>query len=82
MKYIIHYTLRADGPDGEIIEATVPEEPFAFSAGAEEVLDGLEAAQQANESTITWRESGTRRKCYAFRCRGLTRLVGLSTWMG
>ena len=44
MKYIIHYTLRADGPDGDIIEATVPEEPFAFSAGAEEVLDGLEAA--------------------------------------
>lgn len=44
MKYIIHYTLRADGPEGDIIEATVPEEPFAFIAGAEEVLDGLEAA--------------------------------------
>ena len=27
MKYTIHYTLRADGPEGEVIEATVPEEP-------------------------------------------------------
>ena len=42
MKYIIHYTLRADGPEGEIIEATVPEEPFSFTAGGEEVLDELE----------------------------------------
>lgn len=44
MKYIIHYTLRADGPEGEIIEATVPEEPFSFTAGGEEVLDELEQA--------------------------------------
>jgi len=44
MKHIIHYTLRADGPEGEIIEATVPEEPFAFTSGAEEVLDELEEA--------------------------------------
>ena len=44
MKHIIHYTLRADGPEGEIIEATVPEEPFSFIAGGEEVLDELEQA--------------------------------------
>ena len=47
MKYIIHYTLRADGPEGEIIEATVPEEPFAFTADAEEVLEELETAVAA-----------------------------------
>ena len=47
MKHIIHYTLRADGPEGEIIEATVPEEPFAFTGGSEEVLDELEAAVSA-----------------------------------
>ena len=44
MKYTIHYTLRADGPEGEVIEATVPEEPFTFEAGAEEILEDLEAA--------------------------------------
>ncbi len=44
MKHIIHYTLRADGPEGEIIEATVPEEPFAFESGADEVLEELEEA--------------------------------------
>ena len=44
MKHIIHYTLRAEGPEGEIIEATVPEEPFAFTHGADEVLDALEGA--------------------------------------
>lgn len=44
MKHIIHYTLRADGPEGEIIEATVPEEPFAFESGADEVLEELEQA--------------------------------------
>ena len=49
MKHIIHYTLRADGQEGEIIEATVPEEPFAFTQGAEEVLDGLERSVCAAE---------------------------------
>ena len=49
MKHTIHYTLRTDGPEGEIIEATVPEEPFAFIEGAEEVLDELEAAVSAAE---------------------------------
>ena len=44
MKYSIHYTLRADGPEGEVIEATVPEEPFTFVAGGEEILDDLEQA--------------------------------------
>lgn len=44
MKHIIHYTLRADGPEGEIIEATIPEEPFSFEQGSEEVLDALEEA--------------------------------------
>ena len=44
MKYTIHYTLRADGPEGEVIEATVPEEPFTFEAGADEILEDLEAA--------------------------------------
>ena len=44
MKYTIHYTLRADGPEGEVIEATVPESPFTFEAGAEEILEDLEAA--------------------------------------
>ena len=47
MKYIIHYTLRADGPEGDIIEATIPEEPFAFEAGADEVLEELEQAVAA-----------------------------------
>ena len=44
MKYTIHYTLRADGPEGEIIEATVPEEPFTFEAGSDEILEDLEEA--------------------------------------
>jgi FKBP-type peptidyl-prolyl cis-trans isomerase SlyD len=44
MKYTIHYTLRADGPEGEVIEATVPEEPFNFEAGGEDILEDLEAA--------------------------------------
>lgn len=44
MKYTIHYTLRADGPEGEIIEATVPEEPFAFESGSDEILEDLEEA--------------------------------------
>jgi len=44
MKYIIHYTLRADGPEGDVIEATVPEEPFNFEAGGEEILEDLESA--------------------------------------
>ena len=43
MKYTIHYTLRADGPEGEVIEATVPEEPFTFQAGSDEILEDLEA---------------------------------------
>ena len=47
MKYTIHYTLRADGPEGEIIEATVPEEPFTFEAGADEILEDLENAVKA-----------------------------------
>ena len=44
MKYTIHYTLRADGPEGEVIEATVPEEPFTFEPGRDEILEDLEAA--------------------------------------
>lgn len=44
MKYVIHYTLRADGPEGEIIEATVPEEPFVFEANGDEILEDLEEA--------------------------------------
>lgn len=44
MKYSIHYTLRADGPEGDIIEATVPEEPFTFELGADQILEDLEAA--------------------------------------
>lgn len=47
MKYTIHYTLRADGPEGEVIEATVPEEPFTFEAGADEILEDLEEAVKA-----------------------------------
>lgn len=41
MDYSIHYTMRADGPDGEMIEATVPEQPFFFSDGDPEVLPAL-----------------------------------------
>lgn len=44
MKYSIHYTLRADGPEGDIIEATVPEEPFTFESGTDQILEDLEAA--------------------------------------
>ena len=47
MKYTIHYTLRADGPEGEIIEATVPEEPFTFEGGSDEILEDLEQAVKA-----------------------------------
>ena len=47
MKYTIHYTLRADGPEGEIIEATVPEEPFTFEGGSDEILEDLEEAVKA-----------------------------------
>jgi FKBP-type peptidyl-prolyl cis-trans isomerase 2 len=44
MKYAFHYTLREDGPAGEIIEATVPEEPFVYTKGDEDVLPGLAKA--------------------------------------
>jgi len=47
MKYTIHYTLRADGPDGDVIEATVPEEPFTFEVGTDEILEDLEEAVKA-----------------------------------
>jgi len=52
------------------------------TASGEKNKDGLEAAQEAHGSTITWRVSRTSRKFYAFRCRSLTTQVGLSTWMG
>jgi FKBP-type peptidyl-prolyl cis-trans isomerase SlyD len=34
----LHYTLRADSPEGEIIEVTTPEEPMVFVHGQDPLL--------------------------------------------
>jgi FKBP-type peptidyl-prolyl cis-trans isomerase SlyD len=39
---VMHYTLRAD--DGEVLDASTPEDPMAYLHGAENIVPGLEKA--------------------------------------
>ncbi|MDZ4824067.1 MAG: FKBP-type peptidyl-prolyl cis-trans isomerase [Flavobacteriales bacterium] len=43
-KVEVHYTLRADGPEGEIEEQTTAEEPLSFIFGSDSMLPKFEAA--------------------------------------
>lgn len=45
----VHYTLRTDGRDGELVEQTAEDSPFRFTMGRGEVLEKFEAAIAGKE---------------------------------
>ena len=44
----VAYTLRADGPEGEVLETCSEEAPFIFKMGQEEALEAFVARRKAD----------------------------------